>query len=789
VVWLSVLSTVVGGTTVAASATLAVFFLGLGIGSALGGRISARAAAPLRTCVVVELGIALSAGAFLLLLGPMGNLYRELFTSIGHAATILIALILLLPPSVLMGMTLPLVAEALVGSPGELGRKGSLIYASNTLGGATGAALSAFWLIAEFGVPTTCAIAAVLNGGAALGLLTVSAPTPHRANHADIASRVPQPALLLAAASGFFMLALEVLWTRMLVQVVHNSVYTFGAVLLTFLLSLGIASGLVALGTRLSTVRRHPRIIAAALALIAMGAVVWSAHIFSPLTEGYQRIQGDDGFAGYILQVIMVSGATFVPAAIVAGMLFPMSLQLAGPSVRSAGAGLGSLGSTNTLAAIVGSLFGGFVLVSDPFGLFDSLAWVAGGYALIALFLIPKTQRHAHFIRVAIIALGCVAVLSSLGIDPPIALKQRERLIDMRQGVGGIVAVTEKRGNRKIKINNNYTLGSTRASRYQRRQAHIPMILHPNPEQVLFIGLGSGLTANAALDHEPVQKLTVAELTKEVVDLAGTHFSDQASKLYSDPRASIVADDARHYLATHEHTYDVIVGDLFVPWRSGVGNLYSQEHFEVVRSRLRPGGLFAQWIPLYQMSQFEVAVVAKTLASVFGEIEVWRCEFQAKQSILALVGRAPEGSQLDPSGLATRAEAHAKKHVTTPRWMRGYGFFELYAGKLNKDAALFDGVPLNTDQQPVISYQAPRTHRAVLSGQASWVRGAGYLKLLKQIREDMGDALNAEAAKHAYAGYLFHEQAIRKRLKQAKKAKRAKTKYRELRQSFSTAGR
>ena len=286
-----------------------------------------------------------------------------------------------------------------------------------------------------------------------------------------------------------------------------------------------------------------------------------------------------------------------------------------------------------------------------------------------------------------------------------------------------------------------------------------------------------------------MQKLTVAELTKEVVDLASIHFSEQARKLYSDPRASIVAVDARHYLATHKHTYDVIVGDLFVPWRSGVGNLYSQEHFEVVRSRLRPGGLFAQWIPLYQMSQFEVAVVAKTLAAVFGEIEVWRCEFQAKQSILALVGRAAEGSQLDPSGVATRAAAHAKKHVTTPKWMRGYGFFELYAGQLSSEASLFDDVPLNTDQQPIISYQAPKTHREVLSGQASWVSGAGYLQLLNQLREHMGNSIDAEATKHAYAGHLFHEWAIRKRLKQSKKAGRAKREYRELRQSFSTSGR
>lgn len=789
VVWLSVLSTVVGGTTVAAAATLAVFFLGLGIGSAVGGRVARRTRAPLRVCVAVELGIALCAGIFLLLLGPTSEIYRQLFASIGHGATVMVALVLLLPPSALMGATLPLVAEALVQRSQDFGRQGSLIYASNTLGGATGAALSAFYLIAEFGVQRTCAVAALLNVGAAGCLLTIPAKPTDRASGTPARTQISRLAILLAAGSGFCMLALEVIWTRMLVQVVHNSVYTFGAILLVFLVSLGLGSWLAAYGVRFQRFRRMPRHTAAMVALIAMVAVVWSARGFPLLTDGFQRIRADGGFVAYMLQVVLVSAATFLPAAIVGGMLFPLALQMAAPSVRSAGSGLGVLGAANTLAAIAGSLAGGFVLVRAPFGLFDALAWIAGLYGLIGILLISGSDRRAYGLRFMALASGAAAVLALLGLPPPIALKNREQLIDFEQGVGGIVAVTEKRRNRKIKINNHYTLGSTRAVRYQRRQAQVPLILHPNPENVLFIGLGTGLTADAALDFEALKRLTVVELTEEVVELASQHFSEQARKLYSNPRATIVAADARHYLATHNESFDVVVGDLFVPWRSGVGNLYSREHFAVVRSRLRPGGLFAQWVPLYQMSSFELAVVARTMLSVFGEISIWRCEFEAKNSILAMVGRAPDGPGLDLAGVAARAQEFAARDSRTPSWMEGYGFFELLAGRLDSEQHPFVEAPLNTDQHPIISFQAPRTHREVLGGDARWVSGRGYQSLLRAMKNDSDPTRDAEAERHFEAGYWFHEREIRKFLKQDKASKRAEREYLKLRDNLVTTGR
>ncbi|MEM1034318.1 MAG: fused MFS/spermidine synthase, partial [Myxococcota bacterium] len=540
VVWLSVLSTVVGGTTVAAAATLAVFFLGLGIGAMVGARTAEKTRHPLRVCAGVELGIAACAGLFLLLLGPVAEIHRDLFVSMGHGATIIVAALLLLPPSVLMGTTLPLIGEVLVRDPDELGRKGSLVYASNTVGGALGASLAAFVLIAELGVAGTCTVAGALNLVAAGTILTVV--VEGRARDASRpAPRIAGVAVVLAGTSGFFMLSLEVLWTRMLVQIVHNSVYTFGAILLVFLLSLGAGSALTAFLMRIEPVRRRARRTAVVVTVIATVAVLWSAHGFRWLTDDFQRLKADGGLTAYVGTVVMVSAATFLPAAVAGGMLFPLSLELAGPGVRSGGRGLGVLGATNTLAAIVGSLTGGFLLTRAPFGLFDSFAWIAAGYACLAMGLVAGRSWRAQGLRLGIVAAVVATIPLTLALPPPVSLRPGERILDLRQGVGGIVAVTKAPGNRKIKVNNHYTLGSTRGTRYQLRQGIVPALLHPHPERVFFIGLGSGITASAATLFDEIQSLTVVELTAEVVALSKAHFTKDVRGLYDDPRVQVTA--------------------------------------------------------------------------------------------------------------------------------------------------------------------------------------------------------------------------------------------------------
>jgi len=786
VVWLSVLSGVVGSTSVAASVTLAVFFLGLGVGAFHGGRIAAKTRTPLLACAKVELGLALFAGVFLVLLGPVGDLHRELFGALGHGATLVVALVLLLPPSVLMGATLPLVGEVFVGRPENLGRGGSLIYASNTVGGALGAAVSAFWLIAELGVAWTCAVAAGFNLVAAAALFALHAgPRSEGPRSSSDTSPTPRAALALAAVSGFFMLALEVLWTRMMTQVVQNSAYTFGAILLVFLTSLALGSGLTSIALRFDQVRRAARAFSAFVCLAAMAAVVWSPHQLAAATSGYELIEVEGGLAAYVGRVVLVCASTFLPAAVLGGMLFPLSLQLAGP-VQSSGRSLGVLGSINTLAAIAGSLVGGFVLVRSPFGLYRSLAWIAGGYALCALLLVAGRSWRSHVLRAVAVALGAVATMMTLELDPPLALDRRERLVVLEQGVGAIVAVTEERGNLRIKVNNHYTLGSTRGTRYQKRQGTLPLLLHPAPARVFFIGLGSGITASAALQQREVEELTVVELTAEVVTVGQEHF---ARTLHESPRARVEAGDARHHLRTHEESYDVIVGDLFVPWRAGVGNLYSVEHFEVVRERLRPGGVFAQWVPLYQVSRDELAIITRTMIEVFGEVELWRGDFDATRSIVALVARRPGGAEYRPAEVASRVDEFASRNRTSvPRWMRGYGLFELYVGHVDRESDLVASAPLNTDRRPVIAYQAPRTQRAVLAGEAAWLSGTEYLQLMRELAQ-RHPTFDEEARRHARAGFLYHERAIHRSLGESEDAERATASYRALRGVMSTAGR
>src|SRR5262249_14749876 len=170
-----------------------------------------------------------------------------------------------------------------------------------------------------------------------------------------------------------------------------------------------------------------------------------------------------------------------------------------------------------------------------------------------------------------------------------------------------------------------------------RRQADPPMLLPPAPRALFFLGLGTGITAGAALFH-PVERVTVAELVPDIALLAREYFSPMANGLFSDPRARIVIGDGRALLAADPQRYDVIVSDLFVPWHAGTGSLYTREHFERIRDRLTDDGVFAQWLPLYQLSMREFAVIAHTMLEVFPLVTVWRGDFSASEPIVALVG-------------------------------------------------------------------------------------------------------------------------------------------------------
>jgi spermidine synthase len=293
-----------------------------------------------------------------------------------------------------------------------------------------------------------------------------------------------------------------------------------------------------------------------------------------------------------------------------------------------------------------------------------------------------------------------------------------------------IVAVTQANNNLLIKVDNYYSLGGTAARTYEEAQADIPLIVHPSPRRVFFLGLGTGITAGAALHHQ-VEHVTACEIIPEVVTAAQRHFEPYTNGLFEDPRARILVEDGRQHLLTTAERYDVIVADLFIPWQAGAGSLYTREHFRLARSRLRPGGLFAQWLPLYQLSKEDTFVIMRTMLEEFPQVTLWRGDFMPDHPIVALIGQEA-GAQLDPQAVTENFRQRRKTpDLSRPIAVAFTGLF--YVGNLTANRELFSGAAVNTDDLPLIEYLAPIAQREQAQGVQPWFTGFSLAEFEAQL--------------------------------------------------------
>src|SRR6185436_13767154 len=203
-----------------------------------------------------------------------------------------------------------------------------------------------------------------------------------------------------------------------------------------------------------------------------------------------------------------------------------------------------------------------------------------------------------------------------------------ERVVALHESSCGIVAVVDAGGQLRIKLDNFYVLGGTASTGDERMQAHLPLLLHPAPRRVAFLGLGTVITAGAALLH-PVERVTVLEVVE-------------------DRRVECVVEDARNFLRATERNFDVIVGDMFVPWRRGEAGMFSLDQFTSARRALAPGGIFCQWLPMFQMSEAEFNIVAATFLDVFPQTTLWRGDLAPDLPAVALVGHT-DSAPIDPA--------------------------------------------------------------------------------------------------------------------------------------------
>ena len=730
-----------GSAAPAVAVALVAYFIGLGFGSYIFGRLASRFVSPLRVFGWLEIVTGIAALAVDPLLVAAQPLYSRLYEASGGSSSALLALQLLasiaavLVPATCMGGTLPVLAQFVAARALALGVHAGGLYAVNTLGAACGALALPVLLLPWLGARGALAALVSLSltiGVVAIALAARSAPiaVEPATNAADDSrrsgTRPGLAVLLFAFVSGLITLMIEALATRMFAQVHENSIYSFAVVLAVFLA--GLAAGAALARTALK------RGVSAQALLVCgwAGAGCWIAllpALFVRIT-GLDYITGGDLLAHEAHIAGLVAVALFIPTVLL-GLVLPSLMQKAGETALAGGAAAGAILAANTAGAACGPLLALFIF-APALGLWTAVSATGIAALAAATAAAPGAGRVAR----GVLGLALVGALTGLLVSPPASLPRMkvsgaDRVLDVRDGAFGTVGVVEHEGQRRLKLNNFYLLGGSTAAGDERLQGHIPLLLHPHPERVAFLGLGTGISLSAVRFH-PVREVEALELVPEVVASAREWFAEANLNVLADPRVHIRTEDARSYLGATPDRFDVVVGDLVVPWRRGESSLYTQESFEAVRGVLAQGGLYCQWIPLYQLSEPEFDSIAASFLDVFPHTTLWRGDFSAGQPGVALVGH------LDPQGLdADKVDARVRSLMLAPDPTNPYlshpaGLWLYFVGPLDSTSPRFRLAPRNRDGNPWIELSGPRSHLRIARGEAQALVGRPLLVRLNQ---------------------------------------------------------
>jgi spermidine synthase len=701
-VWTRLFTVGLGHETPAVLAMLAAFFSGLALGAwSLDRRVST-SRTPGHWYAALEILIGVWAVVLVGLI-PLGNSWAARLMGVSPAplrhwsVAFLVPFLLLLPATVAMGATLP-AAERLFSRLRQDGWSVGGLYAANTLGAVAGTMLTTMVIAPALGFK------AALYGLAALnilgGLLILSGPARREADRPPVnivLSEAPVPARLTLALflTGLLGIGYEVLVVRLLSRILANTVYSFSAVLSVYLL--GTACG-AALYQKFALRERYEQVLATLLTALSTACffgiiLLWS----TPFLNRVLREVLAGGLWGSVLIEVALAAVVFLLPTVCMGATFSHLAQ----GARGPQGGLGRAFAVNTLgAALAPVLFG--VVCLPALGAKASLIILAAGYLALALPWRPFTRG----LVLAPLCLGVVLLLIP-GKLRLVDLPPGGKMVAHSEGVMAAVTVVQDAAhNRYLKVDNHFVMGGTASYFSDARQALIPLLLHPHPEKALFLGLGTGTTFSDAALYPGLQADGV-ELIPEIVPLLPL-FHRHTGDLPDRKRLRICAADARRFVKATDHKYDMIIANLFHPARDGAGSLYTVEHFQAIRSRLRPGGLFCQWLPLYQLDLPVLQTIVRTFLQVFPEGSAVLAQYSLKMPILGLVaGTNPR--RYPPDWLERRLQDdRLRASLEAVHLQNSLALFGLFLAGRDDLRAWAGTGPLNTDNRPLVVFEAPR---------------------------------------------------------------------------------
>jgi spermidine synthase len=723
VIWFQLLGIVLGASAVSVGILLATFMGGMCLGSGLCARFISAQHHPLRVLACLELGIGLLGLGVLIALPALGGIY----TAFGGAGTsgillrALVACLCLLPPTVLMGATLPVAARWTQTTPTGIARIGFL-YCSNIVGAVGGAVLAGFYLLREHDVAVATYLAVALNLAVALGAFALGVkapPEPPQAAHRSSTVNVGSwPVYVTIALSGMTALAAEVVWTRTLSLLLGATVYAFALIVAVFLFGLGLGSGVGALLGRTLDARAA----LGACQILLCAAIAWGAYALGQQLAYWPLDVTLPTPSAVALQLDLLRATyAMLPATLLWGASFPLALEaLAGRDLDPARL-VGAVYLSNTLGAVCGAVATSLVLVPwlGSQGTQRALIVTAGLSAALVLVGLVRRRGYVHAGTLAA-GIALVAALAYAVRDLPRELVAFGRflptraigteVIYAREGRSASIAVSEEDGIRTF-----HSAGKPQASthaqdmRLQRMLGHLATLIPASGRSYLVIGLGAGVTAGAVAIDPRAERVVVAEIEPLTQDAAAEYFRAENFAVVDNPIVDIRIDDGRHYLATSDATFDAITSDPLDPWVKGAAALYTREFWQLVRGRLNPGGVVTVFVQLYETTEAAVKSEIATFLEVFPSGAVFANTARGMGYDLVLLGRAGD-TPIDVEGierrLATIEYERVRRSLGDVGFRSAVDLFGTYVGGASNLAGWLEDARLNTDRNLRLQYLA-----------------------------------------------------------------------------------
>jgi spermidine synthase len=740
IVWFQVLQLVIGSSAVSLAVLLGTFMGGMCLGSIALPRLISPRLHPLRVYALLELGLGIIGIALLSGMPYVDRFYTEA-AGYGLPAMLLrgsVCAMCLLPPTILMGATLPAIARWVETTPQGVSWLG-LFYGGNIAGAVFGCLLAGFYLLRVHDLATATYVAAILNGAVAFLALGLAAVTWHRApEHQTVPSvgRGSWMVYLAIALSGASALAAEVIWTRLLSLMLGATVYTFSIILAVFLVGLGIGSSIGSILARLS---RRPGILLGACQLFLNGAIAWTGYMLARSLP-YWPIDltlSSSPWLNFQLDLVRCLWA-ILPATCLWGASFPLALAAAATRGQDPGRLAGRVYAANTVGAILGAVGSSLFLVRW-LGTQDAQRVLIGWSALAALLLLvppflPLARKAAFPIRrlkraprftgalfVAASILVAALLLAWSVPAPPWELVAYGRslptydghseILYMGEGMNSSIAVSQEPSGAR----NFHVSGKVEASSYpqdmrlQRMLGHLPALFHPKPQSVLIVGFGAGVTSGSFVVHPEIERIVICEIEPLIPHVVAPYFAEENNEVVHDPRVEIVYDDARHYILTTPHKFDIITSDPIHPWVKGSATLYTKEYFELCKHHLNPGGLITQWVPLYETNVDVVKSEIATFFQVFPGGTIWSNTDNDQGYDIVLLGQA-EPLKIDADELQERLDrpdhAAVKKSLDNVGFRTVVGLLETYGGQASDLRPWLKNAEINRDRNLRLQYLA-----------------------------------------------------------------------------------